>query len=87
MDHMAEAERLIALSCEERDAAWAQAWATQALVHATLAAIPAPIIMLPNTSRTSPQHVWPDPGPRIWCSTDHDVANEPVIVFRGKDVT
>lgn len=86
MDHKAEAERLIALSCEERDAAWAQAWATQALVHATLAAIPAPIGLPKSPAQLWPGEIWPDPGLRIWCSTEHDVANEPVVVFQGDKV-
>lgn len=87
MDHKAEAEELLRQSATERDAAWAQVLATRALGHATLAALLAPIKLAPLTTQTTPQHVWPDPGPRIWSSTDHDVANEPVIVFRGKDVT
>lgn len=87
MDHEAEAERLLRVAGVERDVAWAQVFATRALGHASLAALLAPIKLAPLTTQTSPQHVWPDPGPRIWSSTDHDVANEPVIVFRGKDVT
>lgn len=86
MDHKAEADRLLGVAAIERDSSWALVLTTRALVHATLAAIPAPIVMLPSMTRTSPQHVWPDPGPRIWSSTDHDVANEPVVVFQGDKV-
>lgn len=89
MDHKAEAEELLRQSATELDSAWAQVLATQALAHATLAAIPAPILMLPSLTQTplrDPQYVWPDPGLRIWCSTEHDVANEPVVVFQGDKV-
>lgn len=88
MDHKAEAERLLRVAGVERDVVWAQVFATRALGHATLAAaIPAPIGLPKSPAQLWPGEIWPDPGPRIWCSTEHDVANEPVIVFCGKDVS
>lgn len=93
VDHFAEAERLLDLSCAERDMAWAQVFATRAQAHATLAGLAGldkpGRISLPDSGERMLQWVDQDrPQPvQIWCSTDRDVTTEPVIVFQGKDVS
>lgn len=81
MDHRASAEHLLDLAATERDAAWAQVFATRAQAHATLAGLLQPSFQI--TPRGE-HHVSPPPT-TIWCSTDRDEM-DPIVIWRGKDL-
>lgn len=82
MDHRASAEHLLDLAATERDAAWAQVFATRAMAHATLAGLLRPI----KAAAPAFEHHSPAPPPVIWCSTDRDMSAEPIVVWRGQDL-
>lgn len=87
MDHRASAEHLLDLAATERDAAWAQVFATRALAHATLAGgLPQPSFQITPRGEhhvSPPQQVWPTVTPQVWCSTDRDEM-DPIVIWRGK---
>jgi hypothetical protein len=90
VNHRAAAEHLLDLAATERDAAWAQVFAARALAHATLAgpvapAHSAPVVVNVPLRSSSSEQVWPEP-PRVWCSTDRELLDEPIIAFQGEKV-